>query len=325
LQGQAVACPRCRGLTEVPQLGVVAGLPPPAPARAQPAADDDEPVEARPRVRRQKQVANEYDNYDDEPITKRRTRRNRRGRHERVDTKGLDKVNLGLGCHYARMVLVLFSAAGMILGMIGAFFGAASALGQAGAGNTEGAGGNAGLAIALILLVIVGVTIRFIVPLLGLVGSILCMWVPARSGAKGLIIASLVLDVISIPLSILLNLLSVLPGSVAVAAALGTIPAFVLAFVAWALFMLFLRQLCNYLDEVPMGDEAMAILMRGILIMFVTPIVLFALFILIGIVPCLGAFPAGFIFFYSLYYFFVFLRRQLDLIGSLRQVIYSKF
>jgi hypothetical protein len=257
----------------------------------------------------------------DRPRKKRRRPRAGEERAPRVNTRGLEQVNLGLGFHYARIVIVLFG----LLAMIAIMF----ALGAMGARAAEAAKAGrtpnlAGLGVAVVLALIVSIAVNFVAPALGLVGSILCAFAPPQSEAKGFILASLVLDLLALPLAIVLQFVRFIPAFQGVAA-LGAIPSFFMGFIAWALFMLFLKQLCSYLGEQTMAEEATAILGQGILILVVAPITVFLLLILIRALACCGLIPAGLLLFYGLYYIFLFLRRQLDLIGSLRQVIQSRF
>ena len=85
--------------------------------------------------------------------------------------------------------------------------------------------------------------------------------------------------------------------------------------------MAFLRQLCTYLGEDSLAEEAIAVMLRGIAILVLAPICF-----LLGLASHGGevrrrnhcsSSPVRF----SLYGLFLFLRRQLDLIGSIRQVL----
>jgi hypothetical protein len=244
-------------------------------------------------------------------------------RPRRVSTRGLDTVNIGLGFHYARMVVILFGLLGMIVLLFAAAAAGARAAGAAKAGRPADPD-VAGLVIVVVLALCVTIALNFVAPLLGLVGSILCSFAPAQSGAKGFIIASLVLDLLSLPVAIVLQFVNLIPAFKGIAV-LGAIPAFLMGFIAWAMFMLFLKQLCSYLSEDAMANEAMAIMMRGLLILCVAPVLVIGLVVVVGVFMCCGLIPTGLLLFYSVYYFFEFLRRQLDLIGSMRQVILSRF
>jgi hypothetical protein len=103
---------------------------------------------------------------------------------------------------------------------------------------------------------------------------VLCAFVPRESGARGLILASLVLDVIAIPTGIYLALFNLPRPELLV---LG------LSLIAWMLFVLFLRRLAAYLDQKGSAHEAAGILVGGLLLMVAGPL-LGALLILLAVV-----------------------------------------
>jgi hypothetical protein len=98
-----------------------------------------------------------------------------------------------------------------------------------------------------------------------------------------------------------------------------------LSSVAWLLFMIFLRRLSFYVDEEKLAEEASEIMVRGIIILFLSPFIIFTVVGVAAVGRLLGLILAIIILLFSIYYFFLFLRRQLDLIGSLRQVIASRY
>ncbi len=92
------------------------------------------------------------------------------------------------------------------------------------------------------------------------------------------------------------------------------------------MFMAFLRQLSHHLGEDPLGEEAVAVMLRGIAIIVLTPFVGLVSLLFVGLLGPI----AGRILFFAIilgcgYGLFLFLRRQLYLIGSIRQVIVSRF
>ena len=97
-----------------------------------------------------------------------------------------------------------------------------------------------------------------------------------------------------------------------------------MTFIAWCLFMVFLRQLCAHLGEETLANEAMAVMFRGILILALTPVAPVVGMVLIRALMCMGASIFLVAVLFGLYGLFLFLRRQLDLIGSIRQVIASR-
>ena len=118
--------------------------------------------------------------------------------------------------------------------------------------------------------------------------------------------------------------LSFVPA-LAMIGAYGVIPAFLMTFIAWCLFMAFLRQLSTHMGEESLAAEAAAVMVRGIVILVLAPFLLVMGMVLVMALKVVGAigFLIGVLF--SLYGLFLFLRRQLDLIGSIRQVIATRY
>jgi hypothetical protein len=252
------------------------------------------------------------------PVRPRRPQR-RKADRQPFRAEDRDRVNLGLGFHYARIAVMLAGVALLFVGLAVGTFVAVVGSAQARQGHVS-KGTIVSVGLVWLVFALVGFTFRFVTPLLGLAGSSLCMWVPLHTGAWGCMLASLILDAVAT----LVSLLLLLPGLVSSSegAALAALPAFLLSLAAWVLFVIALYRLSVYLKEEKMAEEAVQILQRGIAILILTPLVLFALVALAG--SCVGALFSPPIALYSLYYLFFFLRRQLDLVGSLRQVIASR-
>jgi hypothetical protein len=172
-------------------------------------------------------------------------RRKRKRRREPLPP-GLGKVQLGLGFHYARLVLTLLAVL-VVMGL------ACYALTARARPDDRGlfVGGLVALAI---LMLAAG---------LGVAGSVLCLWVGRESRAWGFIFASLLLDVLTPPLAVYLHL-----------AALPPLFGWVVQFVAWLLFMLFLRRLARYVDRPGEANEVMALITRGVLLLVGAPLLL---------------------------------------------------
>ena len=60
-----------------------------------------------------------------------------------------------------------------------------------------------------IVTIVVTAVLSLVQPVLGIIGSIFCMWVPAKSGAKGYILASFILDVLTLPVGLGLSVLTI--------------------------------------------------------------------------------------------------------------------
>jgi hypothetical protein len=229
-----------------------------------------------------------------EPTPRKSSKRERRA--------ALARVNRGLGFRYAQLLLYLIALLLFAVTLFVSNFTASSAP------------ATRFLVLALAYLII-GVSL--VTPVLGLVGSILCLWVPAASGARPYIIVSCLLDVLSVPLGIALFLLrwpSVL-----------TAPLWV---PSWILFLFFLRNLSEYLRERACAAEALQAVWHWLGLSVGMPV----LIALLGA----GAYFLGFVGFCLfmvvgsalmlvwLAWAIKYVVRVLDLIGSLRQVILSR-
>ena len=159
---------------------------------------------------------------------------------------GLGKVRLGLGFHYARLVLTLAA----ILVMMGLTCYEAMARPEAD-DPVQILGGLAAVGVALLA---VG---------LGIVGSTLCLWVGRASGARAFIFVSLLLDVLILPLFVYLQI-----------AALSVLIGWVIAFASWVLFMVFLRRLAVYIDRPGEANELMVLITRGVALLVAVPLLL---------------------------------------------------
>jgi hypothetical protein len=139
------------------------------------------------------------------------------------------------------------------------------------------------------------------------------LWVPEASKAKGLILASVVLDVAAIPIGLVVQMRG-LPSLLVAPMGLAS----------WVLFMLFLRRLASYLKQGPVAEEALGLLWRGILLVVLPPVVLVLVSLVLRFLPCLSiiAIPVGLIAWLVLAIKFLF--RLLALISTLRQVILSR-
>jgi hypothetical protein len=187
---------------------------------------------------------------EEEPGPNAPRRMRKRGREQLP--AGLGKVQLGLGFHYARLVLTLLA----VLVMLGLL-----CYGVTVRPRPDDLG--------LVIVGLAAVGIAQLAAGLGLVGSVLCLWVGRGSRAWWFIFASLLLDGLTLPLVIYLQI-----------AALPPLIAWVVEFVSWLLFMLFLRQLALDVDRPDEADEVMALIIRGVALLVGVPLllVLLALF-----------------------------------------------
>jgi hypothetical protein len=218
----------------------------------------------------------------------------------------LNRVGRGLGFHYARLVLFLLEILlFLVLGLLGV---------------TPDSLPTRVLAMTLAL---VTFGIILLVPLLGLIGSILCLWVPPESAARRFIWTSLVIDLILLGLSVF--------GGIAEAAGIARLlwqgGSLVLAVLSWVFFMLFLIRLGWYFDEPVIAEDGRALLIKGIALAVLVPLGLVGILVMLYALPpvgCLLVLLTPVLLVVVLVVYIKFLFQQLALIGSLRQVIRSQ-
>ncbi len=232
----------------------------------------------------------EVPEYADAPrhaAIRRQTHRKRE--RQGIPSGSLAKVNLGLGFHYARLAALLLST---LLSMVPVLLGR-----------------------------FVAIQVQIVTPPLGLIASILCLWMPRQTGSWGLVLASFILDLATLLVGVVLSVaaIGVSPGTVL----LLTLPVYGLSFASWVLFMLTLGRLCRFLRDEGMAEEATEILIRGSILMLLAPFVRVFLALLgEAVLGFVVALPVALIF---LYQYYLLLRRQLDLVGSIRQVIATRW
>jgi hypothetical protein len=166
---------------------------------------------------------------------------------------GMNLVRLGLGFHYARMLINLVAML-FLMGLV--CFESGSRM----VNSPVASAASAGLGISGLILFI---ALIFLLPLLGLIGSVLCLWVPRESKSRGVLIASLVLDVAVIPLGVVLAVMEI-SGFFAIPVGLTS----------WILFMLFLQRLAQYLDQRSAVQDARNLLVLGIALFVGVPLLL---------------------------------------------------
>jgi hypothetical protein len=158
------------------------------------------------------------------------------------------------------------------------------------------------------------VVLWYIQPILGLVGSILCLDVPWESGGKGYVIASVVLDLIAIPIGTVLRLAD---QNILWAAPLG--------FLALVLFMFFLTKVATFLHRKAEERAAAEVFVDGLKLLI--PPSLIGLLIWVhhlNHIPRFFPLIATILFFAWLYLGIKFLFSLVDLIGGLRDAIRAR-
>jgi hypothetical protein len=146
--------------------------------------------------------------------------------------------------------------------------------------------------VAAVILSLIVIAFTVAQSVLGIVGSILCLWVPRNAKSRGWIIASLAFDVAAflgtcaVLWSAWQGIASLDLGAAAViapaAVAVIDIPlrvACLPGLAAWILFMLFLRNLGYYLDRRDEAAQAVGIIAHGLIALFAFPLIVVPLLI----------------------------------------------
>jgi MFS family permease len=244
-----------------PSAPIVAATPERSPPSAREAPDGYELAEEeKPQRRRRRQApARDWDEEEYEREPKAGKKRERR--------EQLEKVKLGLSFHlwkYVCFVLtILFFMTAILL--------------------------QAAPFLPFLLLALAGLG-GFAAPILGIVGSILCSWVPPKSQARVLILLSLGFDGGSLGAVLFMVPLAIIVGSVLGA---GGVLVLMLLFAVcgitgFVLFMIFLKKLAYYLHDRPDGDEAIMAMLAYLGITLGGPVVLFLSALVFVRVPILG-------------------------------------
>ncbi len=238
----------------------------------------------------------------------------------RARIQGVRIVNLGLGFHYAWHLgfLGVFLLAIIILIAVYMAF------------VTRSIGG---LQVAKFLGLLLLIDGAVVMPLLGLVGSILCIWVPAEAKGRPLIIVSLALNAALIPMMPLYFLVNLGLAGYYVIFGLTA----VLDIGAWVMFMLFAKTVSEYLDEWALSREAVDSIFRGIIYLVGTVVVYFIFQLIMKAVAPMMQYQVTYIVFLLvggllifgwiawLWVLAKFVMTVMQMIASLRQVIYSRF
>jgi hypothetical protein len=180
-------------------------------------------------------------------------------------SEGYDRARLGLALHSARAVgLVVYFALVLLVGAVIARLTPFAAVGS-----------------------IVAAVVGLGAALLGVVGSTLCCWLPARTGSREPVVAALALDLVAFLVSALGGLAAVAVGRFPVLV-VGNVVSHLLAplaaLAASVLILLFLRRLASSLGKRSLDREARSILLHlgiltgsvlatGVLLVVVAPFV----------------------------------------------------
>lgn len=317
-EGTRIRCPKCKEPFEAEAL---ADKPEPRKPAARTPPDSKKP--ASPSRKRR-----DADDDDDEGDTgSAATPEERRKQRQRDRREGLRKVSLGLLLHIIRLwattVLIFF----LLLGVVFASIVAASAQPNVERLSNEATAIFSAIAFGCAILVIV---LAASLPILGLVGSGFCCFVPAKAEARGLIITSIVFDVVAL-LASLLQMLAFLfvsdPAKRERFEQLVQAGGIFFSFAALFAFILFMRQVAFYLKKTLLASAAMNVATWLIVVVITGPVVYLGLIflsvlivVMLGPVLSVGALFLVIIIWFALFYYLWF-RPVLSLIANVRGAI----
>jgi hypothetical protein len=318
LRGRKVRCPNCKTvLTAEPEppapqpasmavteVQVVEDEPPRHSVRAE---EDDPPrrrvrdeEDERPRRRIRDEEDDFRSEYDDDIEFRPKPKKMKKAQRMRLTRLGLALHAAKIICYLVALVLVLVLFS---LSLVSASILMSSNVSPAGTGRSGPGSGVAVIGVLILVLGGVAFLLSMAAPFLCLAGSVLCLWVPEKSGSKVLIMLSCALDAMGLLIyagCFLLSLISgslgsVLPGRASMAGAavntsmvlvsqLGALLSLIMIFVAWVLFMLFLRQLFYYCRDRSGADECLQVMFLCIGWAILGPIIFFIGLILLGVI-----------------------------------------
>jgi hypothetical protein len=285
--GRTVRCPSCQIMMRAEAPGGPTGVttaasPPPVPPASSKPMQVVDIVEGPPIAQRvdvaPPPIAQRVDGDEDLPTARRRNeddyderddydeprRRSKPAKMKKATRMRLTR--LGLSLHAAKILCYLIGILCIIIGLM-VLVAAAGTAASSGTAAT-------GFGIAGIALMIIFMLLWILAPVLGTIGSMLCMWVPKKTGAKYLIIISFALDAAGLLTYLACLFISLLMGAFAFQSAtsgntsslaamnavgtlanIGALVSALMVFAAFVLFMLFLRQMLVYFNESGNADE----------------------------------------------------------------------
>lgn len=192
----------------------------------------------------------------------------------------MQRVGLGLGFHYAKLLCLLGAIALTVCVVVVAMMIVAFHAQDRTAPPPAGARGLAVLALVALLLVTAATVC-------GVLGSLFCCWAPRKSQARVYSLISLVLEsagVLFTLFSFLFTLRS--PAEGEVLSRLATL----MSFAGWIFFMVFLRVLAYYLHDRGTADEVLRLLILAIILSVGGPVILVVLALAFAKIPLTGVF-----------------------------------
>lgn len=280
--GVRVRCPKCKELFRADPID---GESAPKPARDKAAA----PVKKKRPQPRPDDDDDDTENDNDSGRSTPTTPEERRKDRQRDKKVRLRKVSIGLLLHIIRMwgiTLLIFFA--LLTGIFGSVSVAARAP------NVERMADSAlaifdMIAVTCFFLV---VALEAVVPLIGIVGSVFCCFIPKRAEARLMIISSIVFDSLALVISMFLNLLPLFAFELAKRARLESMLAPASMFCDFAglfAFILYLKQTATYIKKPLLASSAMNLLAWLVAVVITGPLVYLGLmFLTVMIIVLLG-------------------------------------
>ena len=336
LAGKKIRCPRCQTVFEVPDPDdewddddedeAISEKPLRKAARRRDDDDDDDDYDdddddrPRKKARRPAPVV-EDDDDDEEPMDD----ETRKKLERKLKKKQLKLVDVGLLLHYIKLCIYVI---GILLGMVVVVLTMVASVG----GPDVPAFFVAALALLWLFVIILNVIFSQVAPLLGIVGSFLCCWIPKKSEAKGTIIMSLTFDLISMVAGVLrflavFNVFGMEENKTNNLIFLCGLINFICSISAWLTFLTYLRSVGKYIGEPALGNEALNLIARLVvqvisLILDIMIIIVFGRFF-VGIVLAI-ILAIIFLTIWLIIFIFAFYLRQMKLISAMRRAIQNK-
>jgi hypothetical protein len=136
-----------------------------------------------------------------------------------------------------------------------------------------------------ILEYVLAVGILIVAPLLGMLGSFLCLWAPKDTGARPLIMVSYFFDLVALPLGICYLANQFNSSEERTYARLGGVA---VEMISWVMFIFYLRRFALFFDQLSAADEALQIVLWGIALVLTPWLLLGVILQVINLVPVLG-------------------------------------
>jgi len=253
--GRKVRCPHCQSIVVVP--GVRRAPPGPVVARRDvgPREEDEEDYQTRPKGG----VSNR---------------------------EGLRRARIGLGLHWGKALCFLILSAVMLLSLLVLVIMRIVDATRSGAVSGDSA---VGVVIVAGLLNCLGSLAFLVMPVLAAVGSLLCIWLPERSGVRGLSMVACGLDAAAFFFWALFFIISLAGGTLVNRGAPGgwgnAVPAFSMATVllilmlllmlaGWILHMLVLKNVAEFTRYRGTADDVLRMLIIGLVTLLAPPILI---------------------------------------------------